>query len=259
MEKTTKIKKRKRSAAYPAVNLVRAIEGVKKLNDGYSEGPYNRETVALGMGYKNLSGASIVKVAALVHYGLLDRTKSSYSLSDLGKRILFSTSDKDERLAIIQAAKSPKLFHTLLKAYTEKSIPSKFSNILIINHGINKNVANQVAQNFIETMEFSGLLENGVILESALSEDVVMESDLSQKNIGEPCPNKKDGKSTDTKKVDTDSAHLHTVFFDSGIKLMVPIPNSKISKIIGRGGLANIIDEIEKFEIKHKNEEDGDS
>lgn len=259
MEKTTEIKKRKRSAAYPAVNLVQAIEGVKKLNDSYGEGPYNRENVALGMGYKNLSGASVVKVAALVHYGLLNRTKSSYSLSDLGKRILFSTSDKDERSAIIQAAKSPKLFHTLLKAYAKKSIPSKFSNILIINHGINKNVADQVVQNFIETMKFSGLLENGVILESAPSEDMVVKSDLSQKNIGGSFLNKEDGKSTDTKKVDTDSAHLHTVFFDSGIKLMVPVPNSKISKIIGRGGLTNIINEIEKFEIKHKNEKDGDS
>lgn len=74
---------KQRSAAYPVINLESAINRLILLNQSLGKGPYSRTDAAKGMGYSGLSGASSRTVAALVQYGLLDRSGNTYSLSEL--------------------------------------------------------------------------------------------------------------------------------------------------------------------------------
>ncbi len=162
--------KRERSTAYPACSLKEAVEYSKKLLEAYGKSPMDRESAAKGMGFASLSGASTVKVAALVHYGLLVREGNAYKNSLLSNRITYNTTDEDRVSAVVEAAKKPKLFATLITAYAGQAVPKLLNNILVSTHGINRKVADNVAQTFFDSVEYAGILKNGVITTEGLLE-----------------------------------------------------------------------------------------
>ena len=94
--KTEKKTKRDRSTAYPAIHLGEAIEYSKKLIAAYPKSQFDRASAATSMGYATLSGASAPKVAALAHYGLLDRKGNAYKNSDLAERILHYSTEEEK-------------------------------------------------------------------------------------------------------------------------------------------------------------------
>lgn len=181
MENIEKIKKTKeRSVAYPSVTLEEALNRLQELQSNHGSGPYSREEAARGMGYNSISGASTRAVAALVHYGLLDRSGNAYTQSKIAREILFPVSDQAKNRAIIQAAQSPRLFETLIKKYAGQAIPTMLDNILI-REGVSSGASKETANTFRETLKFAGLLKNGVV-----SFHVSSDTDASQLEEGHP-------------------------------------------------------------------------
>lgn len=164
---TDKKSKKDRSTAYPAIPLVEAIDYSKKLITAYPKSTFDRESAATSMGYKTLSGASAPKVAALVHYGLLDRKGNAYKNSDLAERILHYSTEEDKTEAILEAAKHPKLFESLIIEYSGRAIPPTLNNILVRQYKISLKVAEVVVKIFKDSLEFAGLYSNGIVSESA--------------------------------------------------------------------------------------------
>ena len=80
-------KKRERSVAYPGIPLEEAVAAALSLRTALGKAAFSREDAANALGYKGVSGASSVKVASLVHYGILNRTGNTYVLSELSERI----------------------------------------------------------------------------------------------------------------------------------------------------------------------------
>lgn len=181
MDTVEKIKKiKERSVAYPSVTLEEALNRLQELQSNHGSGPYSREDAARGMGYSSISGASTRAVAALVHYGLLDRSGNAYTQSKIAREILFPVSDQAKSHAITQAAHSPRLFETLIKKYAGQAIPTMLDNILI-REGVSSGASKETANTFRETLKFAGLLKNGVVLT-----DVSGEADASQPEDGRP-------------------------------------------------------------------------
>lgn len=223
-----------RSSAYPSISLDIAISELDKLNDALGAGPYNRESIAQAIGYKSLSGVSIRKVAALVHYGFLERTGSVYKLSELAKSIVFHTSETDKQNAIKIAAKSPKLYMALLEKFTGASLPSLLPNILIRDFKINKKVANSVAEDFKISMEFAGFLINGVIDEN-----------IASPSGFEVSPDKSRRENTQEYiKQETVYGQFETPKLPSGLSIM--FPNSVKADFV----LGEFSDEIKALEVK---------
>ncbi|MFA6017382.1 MAG: hypothetical protein WC744_04825 [Patescibacteria group bacterium] len=156
-------KKRIRSNAYPAIGLEEAIQSVDELRKNLGQGPYSRLSAAQALGYKSVSGASATKIAALVHFGLLIRIIDTYRQSPLSDRILIPTGDKDKQEAVIESLKTPKLYSKLINDLQGKSLPSMLPNMLYHSFKINERVTKEVANNFINSIEFVGILKNGVI------------------------------------------------------------------------------------------------
>ena len=160
-----KLKKRVRSTAYPAIGLEEAIQCTDELRKKLGPGPYSREAAAQALNYKGVSGASASKIAALSHFGLLSRTGDTYRQSPLADRILIPTSDEDKKLATIEAVKTPTLYYRLINDFAGKSLPSMLNNILFHTHKINEKVTKVVASDFEKSIEYAGLLQNGVVTE----------------------------------------------------------------------------------------------
>ncbi|MBI3109711.1 hypothetical protein HYZ06_01580 [Candidatus Daviesbacteria bacterium] len=160
-----------RSTAYPAVGLQEAIELIKTLRKQLGKGPYDRSSIAKAIGYKGLNGASVVKIAALVHFGLLTRSGNVYTQSLLADSILLSTSEQEKEQAIIQASKTPKIYKSLIEKFNRSALPGLLTNIVVREYKIAEKVADKVAKDFKNTLEFSGLLQNGVIQDKRVEED----------------------------------------------------------------------------------------
>lgn len=157
-------RQRERSTAYPGIDLGESVELVARLRDKLGQGPHKRSAAAVGIGYNTLSGASSRKIAALAHFGLLNRTGDTYTVSNLANRILFPTSNEDKEMAIIEAAKQPNLYSLLLTKYSGEKLPAMLQNVLYADYGISPSAAPEAVSAFTETMKFSRLLdENGIL------------------------------------------------------------------------------------------------
>lgn len=174
---TEKKVKRERSTAYPAISLKEAIELSEKLINSYSRSPFSRELAVQAIGYKSITGTSAPKVAALVHYGLLERGNNTYQNSVLAGRITDFNSEEDRVEALINSVMTPKLFASLISEYSGRAIPGLLKNILVSQYKISRKVAENVAETFKESIEYAGIYVNGVITE------VSIDSKESSENI----------------------------------------------------------------------------
>lgn len=216
--KTEKKTKRDRSTAYPAIPLSEAIEYSKKLIAAYPKSSFDRASAAMSMGYATLSGASAPKVAALAHYGLLNRKGNAYNNSDLAERILHYSTEEEKAEAILEAVKHPKLFESLIAEYSGRAIPPTLNNILVRQYKISLKVAETVVQIFKESLEFAGLYSNGIVSEQA-SQDTE-----GSKNRGSNDKNKAiSSRERDSKTPDRQTrAGMVDVELPSGIVLSYP-------------------------------------
>lgn len=168
MEKTEKQQKREKSSAYPSISLGEAVNSLKKLQDNLGSGPYSRDSAAKGLGYSGVSGASASKIAAISYFGLLSKKNGIYTQTDLAKRVLFPADDATMSGNFLQAVKCPSLYGKLIERYRNQAMPQKLENILITDYKISPKAAKEAVDIFRESIEFAGILKNGVIVEGEI-------------------------------------------------------------------------------------------
>lgn len=169
-EKGVDTGKKQRSAAYPSISLEQAVEYSKMLLDAYRRNAFSREDAIKAMGYTKITGDNAQRIAALGHYGLVERAGSAYKNSVLAESILHFESDDDRTASIVRAAQKPKLFRALINSFNGQALPGRLASILIRSHEINPNVAEKVADNFKKTLEYSGLAKNGIVSSTPIEE-----------------------------------------------------------------------------------------
>jgi hypothetical protein len=146
--------------------LETAIEMLERVREAVGLAAASRETLVEALGYKSINGASARKVAVLSHFGLLDRVgKGTSKVSELGRRILMPVSDNDKIQAIANAARKPTLFSQLFDRLNGHALPSLLPNLLVREFGVFHGSAESVADTFRASMEYAGLLSNGVLSE----------------------------------------------------------------------------------------------
>ncbi len=170
-----------RSTAYPYIPVGTAVEYSKLLIDSYGKSPFSRENASATMGHESVTGPAAQKISALVHFGLLGKSSNTYHNTELAQRILWSESDENHASDVVTATLHPKLYKKLISDYNGHSLPGKLNNILIQSHGINPNVADKVADNFKKSLEFAGMLQNGVVTSSPSTDITDTETDEDDK------------------------------------------------------------------------------
>lgn len=158
-------KKISRSTSYPSISLPEGLKKLSILKDSLGvNGEYNREAMAKGMVYASLSGSSARAVAALVQYGLLDRHKDQYSISDLGKKYLMPIEENQAQEAAREAALKPALLKRVYDEYEGQALPGQLKNILTITYGIQGPAADVALRVIKQSFEYANLVtESGVL------------------------------------------------------------------------------------------------
>lgn len=239
-------KKKERSSAYPALPLDEAIKSLSELSRNLGSGPYSREVAAQAMGYKGVSGASARKIAALVHFGLLEKGGSTYKQSVLGKRILFPQSELEKEEAQREAFRQPKLYLKLIERYGEKSLPQMLQNILIQEFAITPPAAREAARVFRSSAEAVGMLKNGVL--ASVSQQSPVPRPEEEKIITDVTASEKVASFPESKNI--------AVNLPSGIIVIFP---SKMSYKVGQGKFAGLLDELEAASGETITKPDSDS
>ena len=157
-------KKRQRSVSYPGYSLKDSLDFLRKIKAALGTGPYYRDHMSKAIGYKGYSGVCARKIGSMTHFGLLKSgKKSTYDLTDLGKVLSCDFEDEKYRECLVKAAKSPSLFNNLIGIYDNSALPTHLHHILHRDFRILEKMAKDCALNFTTSMEYSGLLKNGIL------------------------------------------------------------------------------------------------
>ena len=251
-EKTKQTKDR--SVAYPGVPLSEAIGFTSKLRDSLGKGPYSRDEAAKALGHSKLTGPAARKVAALVHYGLLERSGNTYSQSQLSQDILKPVSDELKSAAIKKAAVRPRLFQKLCQKFGGQALPSMLQNILI-REGISEGAADEVVRIFTETMKFAELLVNGVLTKPVIEDengDGVAEIQTPSSASKIPVQTSKHPSPVNRPTENDDDFVFE---FTGGVRLLIP-RTKKTSEAIADGELKETRTALSAFASKHMQEEE---
>lgn len=222
-----------RGVQYPADNLAEALVMLEKVKAAIGLSAAKRELIANALGYKSMSGHAARRLGSLSHFGLLERAgKGAARISPLGKAILMPTSDEERARSIVEAVRTPNLFATLIAKYSGHALPSMLTNLLAREHGVNASGSEAAANTFRESVEFAGLLKNGV-----LSSEVAVESRKDSErepDKAEPGPGAAVGGSNaavpkgDTPTIDAPETAHFTISLDPRkgrvAKIAMPIP-----------------------------------
>lgn len=250
-EDTQDIKKRSihRSPAYPSVDLEKAIPLIEKLNEKFSEDVFSRDNAAEELGLTK-GGTAFRKIAALVHFGLISRKGNSYKVTPLAKQIIFPGDDIEIKTnAIKTAVKNPKLYKSLIISYQGKQLPTALHHRLITQENFNQLVAEKVAKDFKKSVEFAGLLKNGIMIDTA-SDTVIsnLEDEEPTMPVGEPG-------ASEVKTATVKQSMPAGVSISLGPDITVTF-SENLKREVSRGKFAKILDDLETL---GKRQNDGNS
>lgn len=150
----------------PSDPLAVAIQLVTAVRDRVGFTPASRESIAEALGYKTLNGTSRRKLASLNHFELLSRTGTKYRISELARQILIPKDQVEYQASVRSAARRPLFFQRLIAQYADQALPVMLPNILVREYGILPQSSEEVARVFRESMEFAGLLRNGILYDA---------------------------------------------------------------------------------------------
>jgi hypothetical protein len=167
-ETTTEKQRRERSKAYPGANLEDCAEYLRLIKVNLGKGVHDRDSLAKAMGYDKASGSVNPKIAALVHFGFLQRALGGYELTPNAARITDPLNQEEKRDEVHSAFTRPTLYQQLLEKFAaEGQIPVQLATHLHRFHGITAASSKSAAQIFLESGRYAGVLDaEGKIISS---------------------------------------------------------------------------------------------
>jgi len=150
------MEKRSRSPNYPSLSLKEAVEKVRSLHQAIGQQPAPRETIAIGMGYRGVSGASSAAISALKKFGLLEGRGDDINVTNRAMAILHPHSSEEQKDALKAAASEPELFAELADRFPGKPVKDELLRNYLLRNKFNPNAVEAAISAYKETMEFVG-------------------------------------------------------------------------------------------------------
>lgn len=250
-----------RSPAYPSIDLRVAVDLSKKIFDLFSEYGFSREVASEKLGLAQ-NANSYRKIAALVQYGLLKREGNSYKITPLAKGIVLATDEGEKEKLLGKAVSHPKIYSTLITENSGKGLPSSL-DIRLRQLNYSKDAAKSLAVIFKLSLEYSGLLKNGIVVNSAgglnesMGDEVVNDEPTQDLQVEVPSDTLVKGKQENRKPVISSPGIISSEYIpyplDCGIVVMFPF--SMVKKMMS-GDFLGKLNELEQL---GKGEVDGSS
>ena len=191
----------RRSRAYPVLSLEDGKVAMDDILERLGSGSFSREVLAEVLGHSNARGGpGARKIAALTQYRLLSRKAGRYSPTALAASIVHSRGELQQRMALLQALRSPPLFAALLDRYEPQGhLPERLEGILWRDHGITKKASHLAAETFRRSARYAGVLDEQGALRSL---EPVGFQQRGEPPSGDPAPRRGAGSGRFTKRAD---------------------------------------------------------
>lgn len=144
-----------RSPAYPSLSLQDAIDAVAKIESQYRTAPVDREVAAKVLGYSGLTGASNTTLAALAHYGLVERAGKGHMRVTPRARAILHAQNAAEKVENLRAAGfQPDVFCELQERFPGL-IPPEDGVVTHLNRqGFNQSAVRPAAKAYLSTLAY---------------------------------------------------------------------------------------------------------
>ena len=160
-------KARLRSPAYPAIGLKEAIERAKALYERDKTAVVPMDSAAKHIGFAKAHGQALMFLSALRKFGLVEYPSDGRVSVTRRAVDIFTFSDNHERKlkAVRDAVLHPALYLELFEKYRYSGLPSDeaIGAELIADRGFNPTAVGAFLKDFRESLEYAGLLSDGVL------------------------------------------------------------------------------------------------
>jgi len=176
---------RTNSPPHPSMSLPKSLDAAKKIFEADRRNPVDRDVASKHIGYSGKSGASDKALAALAHFGLVEKVgKGSLRVSQLAMDIIHpDPSDplgKDR--ALLEAGMKPQLYKELRSQFPEYVSDSTLRSYLL-RVGFNDAALAPAMNAYLETLRF---LEQAKVFESGgIADETAPDSDLQENETGD--------------------------------------------------------------------------
>jgi len=161
--------KRERSSPYPGATWEEAVDLVKRLSSLGKSVSYS--ALAADYGVKSVTTVSFAtKASSARQFGLISVQNQVATLTEDGRKLVFSTSEEEVARICVKSFCSPALYRKLIDRYEGKAIPAQkvLENILLQDYNIISSAKAVAAQVFLASLEQLGFNKAGVLtLENA--------------------------------------------------------------------------------------------
>ena len=186
-------KPREKSALCPAVSISECYDFIKQI-DSLGGKSVSYASILNLMGLTSPTTKSFLnRIGASKQFGFITTGGSTAQLTDLARRILYPNAGEFEsKKLLIEAISNPPLYAKLIARFKDKAVParSQLGNILMNEYRIIKQVKDNAAKCFIESADYLGLLNNGVLCmdeatnqsqkDSSFQEDQTVQPDYAE-------------------------------------------------------------------------------
>jgi hypothetical protein len=155
------VKTRVAAEDLPRRPLEDCVAVAKKLHDEFAGGTTPWDDLADALGVGRATNSTKYLFWAAVAYGLLNKEpENSFSLSELGRKIVAPTYDGEGAEGLLKAATTPSVLSRFYTDYANHSIPSDelFGNVLERKYGIPRDRHAEAKDVIVSNAEYVGIL-----------------------------------------------------------------------------------------------------
>lgn len=209
-----------RSRLYPRYDLEEAIRFMQCVHNlGGSK--VSNQAVASEVGKALNNSGFIGRVSSAKQFGLLNQESGKLSETSLAKEIFVPRSEVEKAKAVKQALSTPDLYKEILTDFAGKALPeqSALANRLFHDYRMAENAKDEASKNFIRSVQFAGVLKNGILVISA--DETILTSDEHVSDDTVVVPSTFRGSNSPS------TGNQGAVFQDSGVGWSIAIKSQK--------------------------------
>jgi hypothetical protein len=153
----------------PRKSLEQALRVARALRDVYAGGPAQWTQTAEAMGISAGAQTNKYFLWSALAYGLIEKDGDSYSLSEIGRKILAPTNSTEDKEALVRSLMTPVLFSRFFTDYNGNPFPGEehIGNVLEVRYGVPRERVEEAKTLLRENGIFAGVLrqtDSGMIV-----------------------------------------------------------------------------------------------
>ncbi len=172
-----------KSRKYPGASLAECIDFIEKIEK--FNGPVGYKQMAELYSVTTSANSFKAKVSSSKQFGLIEADGQKIELTKIAKSYLYPVSVDSKAKILNEVVYNPQLYKELIDRFNGKQLldTNVLANLLFNDYDIIKTSKDVAAKAFIDTIEFVGIVKNGILIYSLECKVVDMEDSSIQEDV----------------------------------------------------------------------------